>query len=216
MKRKLQHPTDPNPTSASRAWRSPGQLNDTPEFREWLNREFPSGAAEMASEDEADLSRRGFLKFMGASTALAGFGLASCRKPEAYLVPYVDSVEWIVPGRALLYATSRPRGNGAVPMVVETHEGRPTKIEGNPLHPNSTGTTDGNDQASILDLYDPDRSAHVLVKGKTADAAKRTEAMVKLRDAMSASGGAGVGGESRYLYTLLIQPPSTGIEVPVT
>jgi len=192
MKRKFEHPADENPSSTARAWRSQGQLKDTPEFREWLEREFPAGAAEMDSKEDAELSRRGFLKFMGASTALAGFGMASCRKPEAFLVPYTDSVEWVVPGRPLLYSTARPVGNGAVPMVITTYEGRPTKVEGNPLHPNSVGGTNSFDQASILDMYDPDRSSKVLVNGKPADKEAAEQAMATLTAALEANGGQGV------------------------
>ena len=147
MKRVFQHP--PEPTSGRRYWRSSDELADTPEFRGWLEREFPAGAAQL---DGDEWSRRSFLKLMGASIALAGFGLTSCRRPEAHLVPFTKSVEWAIPGKALFYTTAMPRRNGAIPLVVTTADGRPTKIDGNPLHPASGGATDIFAQASILDL----------------------------------------------------------------
>src|SRR5437588_7255860 len=153
MKRIVTHP--PAPKTGRRYWRSPAELSDTPEFREWLEREFPSGAAQLNGDE---WSRRSFMKLMGASVALAGFGLTSCRKPEMHLMPFSKSVEWAIAGKALYYATAMPRRNGALPLIVATVDGRPIKIEGNPLHPASGGATDAFAQASILDLYDPARS----------------------------------------------------------
>src|SRR5207302_3778692 len=101
MKRVFQHP--PEPTTGKRYWRSVHELSDTPEFREWLEREFPAGAAELKGDE---WSRRSFLKLMGASMALAGFGLNSCRRPEAHLVPFTKSAEWTIPGKFLYYATA--------------------------------------------------------------------------------------------------------------
>ena len=103
-------------------------------------------------------SRRSFLKLMGASMALAGFGLNGCRRPEAHLVPFAKSAEWTIPGKFLYYATAMPRRTGAIPLIATTVDGRPIKLEGNPLHPASGGATDTFAQASILDLYDPSRS----------------------------------------------------------
>ncbi|MDQ6654411.1 MAG: TAT-variant-translocated molybdopterin oxidoreductase [Verrucomicrobiota bacterium] len=153
MKRVFEHP--PEPKTGKQYWRSAGELSDTPEFRSWLEKEFPAGAAEMEGDE---VSRRSFLKLMGASMALAGLGLNSCRRPEAHLLPFSKSVEWAIPGKALFYATAMPRRTGALPLVVSTVDGRPIKIEGNPLHPASGGATDAFAQASILDLYDPARS----------------------------------------------------------
>ncbi|MGI8437465.1 MAG: TAT-variant-translocated molybdopterin oxidoreductase [Chthoniobacterales bacterium] len=153
MKRVFEHP--PETATGKRYWRSVGELSDTPEFRDWLEREFPAGAAQLEGDE---WSRRGFLKLMGASMALAGFGLSSCRRPEAHLVPFSKSVEWAIPGKPLYYATAMPRRTGALPLVVSTVDGRPIKIEGNPLHPASGGATDAYAQASVLELYDPTRS----------------------------------------------------------
>ena len=155
--------------TGKRYWRSLGELSDTPEFRDWLEREFPAGAAQLEGDE---WSRRGFLKLMGASMALAGFGLNSCRRPEAHLVPFTKSVEWTIPGKPLYYATAMPRRNGALPLVVTTVDGRPIKIEGNPLHPASGGATDAFAQASMLDLYDPARSSVSSQKRKTGAIAR--------------------------------------------
>ena len=129
---------------------------------------------------------------MGASMALAGFGLNSCRRPEAHLVPFTKSVEWAIPGKPLFYATAMPRRTGAIPLVVTTHDGRPTKIEGNPLHPASGGATDAFAQASILDLYDPARSKRFVQKNKLSDRAAFEKYLAELRPKMAANGGAGL------------------------
>ncbi|HWR83684.1 MAG TPA: TAT-variant-translocated molybdopterin oxidoreductase [Candidatus Deferrimicrobium sp.] len=148
-----------NHSGGQKHWRSLEQLADTAEFRQFLHREFPQGASEM----DNSWSRRNFLALMGASLALAG--LTGCRRPEEKIVPYVQAPEEVIPGIAQRYATSMPFGAGAYGLVVESHEGRPTKIEGNPLHPSSRGASNAFMQAAILDLYDPDRSRHVLHKG---------------------------------------------------
>jgi molybdopterin-containing oxidoreductase family iron-sulfur binding subunit len=165
-KRIWQHPEVPaDETTVS--WRSAGQLHDTPEFRQWLDREFPKGAAELADGEDAETTRRSFLKLMGASTALAGFGMAACRRPEQYIVAYTQAPEWVIPGKATYYATSMPRAGGATPLVVTSFEGRPTKLGPNDLHPDAAGT-DVFAQASILDLYAPNRSRRFLEGDKIA------------------------------------------------
>jgi molybdopterin-containing oxidoreductase family iron-sulfur binding subunit len=165
-KRIWQHPELPaDETTVS--WRGVGQLENTAEFREWLEREFPRGAAEMADAEDAETSRRSFLKLMGASTALAGFGMAACRRPESHILPYAKAPEWVIPGKATYYASSFPRAFGATPLVVTTFEGRPTKLGPNTLHPDQAGT-DSFAQASVLDLYSPGRSTTVMKGGKPA------------------------------------------------
>ncbi|HYD01026.1 MAG TPA: TAT-variant-translocated molybdopterin oxidoreductase, partial [Phycisphaerales bacterium] len=136
-------------------WRGVEDLADTGEFRDYLEREFQDGASELPAA-----TRRGFLKLMGAGVALAGAAaMPGCRRPIHDILPYSAKVpEEIIPGKSLYYATTRPLpGGGAEGLLVETHEGRPTKIEGNPLHPVNQGKSSEHSQASILSLYDPDR-----------------------------------------------------------
>lgn len=140
-------------------WRSLEQIADTPEFRSFLHREFPEHAWEL----DNSISRRNFISIMGASLALAG--LTGCRRPVDKIVPYVAPPEELVPGQPSYYATSMPFGVGGYGLVVETHEGRPTKIEGNQLHPSTMGASSAIVQASLLGLYDPDRSRNPLYRG---------------------------------------------------
>ena len=170
MSKRIWHHPEVPAGETTVAWRSVGQLEDTADFRQWMDREFPQGAAELANEDEVETSRRSFLKLMGASTALAGFGMAACRRPESYIVPYTKAPEWVIPGNATYYASSMPRAQGATPLVVTTFEGRPTKLAPNKLHPDAEGT-DAFAQASVLDLYSPSRSRKILKLAKPAQRA---------------------------------------------
>src|SRR5258707_75237 len=145
-------------------WRSLEELADSADFQEFVAREYPQHAEEWHDA----VGRRNFLKLMGASLALAG--LSSCvMQPAEKIVPYVSQPEEIIPGKALYYATAMPFGGIATPLLVRSNEGRPTKIEGNPDHPNNPGATatDIFSQASILTLYDPDRSQTPLYRGET-------------------------------------------------
>jgi MoCo/4Fe-4S cofactor protein with predicted Tat translocation signal len=143
-------------------WRSLEELSGSPEFDEMLRDEFPRQTSEWLDT----VSRRGFLKLMGASLALAG--LSACTKqPEEAIVPYVKQPEDLIPGRPMFFATAMPFPTGAQPLLVKSNEFRPTKIEGNPQHPASNGATDVFSQASILDLYDPDRSQRITFRGET-------------------------------------------------
>ena len=141
-------------------WRSLEELAGSPAFQEALHREFPKGASEWVDS----VSRRGFLKVMGASMALAG--MTGCvRLPLEPIVPYVRQPEDVIPGRPQFYATAMTLGGYASPLLVESHLGRPTKIEGNDKHPASLGGTDIFAQAHVLGLYDPDRSQSVVSMG---------------------------------------------------
>jgi MoCo/4Fe-4S cofactor protein with predicted Tat translocation signal len=145
-------------------WRTLEELADTETFQEMMRREFP----EQAATEPSPLNRRQFLTLMGASLALAGLSGCSVRPaPTATMVPYVRAPEEIVPGRPLFYATAMTLGGCGVGLLVESHLGRPTKIEGNPDHPASLGATDLFHQASVLTLYDPDRSQTVTHLGET-------------------------------------------------
>jgi len=202
-KRIWQHPEVPaDETTVS--WRGVGQLEDTPDFRSWLEREFPQGVAEMEGQEDAETSRRSFLKLMGASTALAGFGMAACRRPESYIVPYNKAPEWIIPGNATYYASSMPRSGGACPLVITTFEGRPTKVAPNQLHPDTTGT-DAFVQASILDLYSPSRSRGVLKQGKPATRAEFDTVIAALAADKSAKVGFVFGNDDSPTRSRLLK-----------
>jgi MoCo/4Fe-4S cofactor protein with predicted Tat translocation signal len=141
-------------------WRSLEELAGSPAFQEALHREFPKGASEWLDT----VSRRGFLKVMGASLGLAG--MTGCVKlPLEPIVPYVRQPENVIPGKPMYYATAMTLGGYASPLLVESHLGRPTKIEGNDQHSASLGGTDIFAQASLLGLYDPDRSQTVTSMG---------------------------------------------------
>lgn len=151
--------------------RSLDQLAETPEFRDFLHREFPEGASELRSP----ISRRSFMSLMGASLSLAG--LASCRRPEEKILPYTKAPEDMVIGLPTYYATAMPIGAATYGVLVESNEGRPTKIEGNPLHPYSLGATNSFVQGAILELYDPDRSAGPVIDGKDHEEASAAVAL---------------------------------------
>jgi MoCo/4Fe-4S cofactor protein with predicted Tat translocation signal len=144
-------------------WRSLEELAGSDAFKDALHREFPKGASEWVDS----VSRRGFLKVMGASLGLAGLtATTGCvRLPLEPIVPYVRQPEGVIPGRPVYYATASTLGGYASPLLVESHLGRPTKVEGNDLHPASLGGTDIFAQASLLGLYDPDRSQTVMSMG---------------------------------------------------
>ncbi|MGI8668859.1 MAG: TAT-variant-translocated molybdopterin oxidoreductase, partial [Aridibacter sp.] len=134
-------------------WRSVEEFVDAPEFEEYVKYEYPA----QAEEWDDSLSRRNFVKVMGASLALAG--LSGCViQPAEKAVPYVTQPEGIVPGKPLFFATAMTLGGVATGLLGRSSEGKPTKIEGNPDHPGSLGATDVLAQASLLNLYDPDRS----------------------------------------------------------
>ena len=141
-------------------WRSLEQLAESDEFQRIVQNEFPSSPFDAAS----GLSRRHFLQLMAGSLALAGLG-ACTSQPEEKIVPYVDAPEEIVPGKPLFFATAFVLGGYATGVLAESHMGRPTKIEGNPDHPASLGATNTFAQASILEMYDPERSKVVLNRG---------------------------------------------------
>ncbi len=167
-------------------WRSLDQLAETPEFQEFLHREFPENVSEMISP----VSRRKFLTLMGASIAFAG--LAGCRRPVEKIVPYVIAPENIVPGIPMHYATTMPFGLDSYGLVVENHEGRPTKIEGNKKHPSSLGSSNAFIQSEMLNLYDPDRSQSVRLKGVEKDWTEFVTFWREIYPAFLESGGEGL------------------------
>ena len=149
---------------SQRLWRSLEELADAQEYRDFLHNEFPYDP----EKESPRLGRRDLLKFMAASAALAG--LSGCtRLPTEKIVPYVRAPEQIVPGKPLFYATSVTESGVACGVLVESHMGRPTKVEGNPEHPGSLGASDVFAQASVLTLYDPDRSQTVINEGRISN-----------------------------------------------
>jgi molybdopterin-containing oxidoreductase family iron-sulfur binding subunit len=184
-------------------WRSLEELAGTEEFREMLHREFPKGASEWLD----DFSRRGFLKTMGASLALAG--LTGCtRMPITEIVPYVRQPENVVPGRPMFYATAFTLGGYASPILVESHLFRPTKVEGNPQHPASLGGTDVYAQASILDLYDPDRAQNITYLG---DVRSWNAFLEGLRGPMRAEKG--MAGAGVRILTQTVSSPTLAAQI---
>lgn len=145
-------------------WKSLNELAQNQEYQKFAEREFPENATELTD----GVSRRGFLRVMGASIALAG--LAACRRPVQKILPYSRQPEDIVQGVPLFYATAMPFQGSLTGLVAENHEGRPTKLEGNDEHPASRGNTNIYQQAAVLELYDPDRSRNPLLNGNKSTA----------------------------------------------
>ncbi len=167
-------------------WRSLGQLEQRPESRAFLEREFPEGASELPE----GVTRREMMMLLGASLSLSG--LAGCRRPAEEIVPYAAAPEDIVPGIPRYYATTMPFRRSAYGLIVESHEGRPTKVEGNPSHPSTLGASSSRVQATVLGLYDPDRSQAVRLKGESKSWGDFVTAWGELTKAHAADGGAGL------------------------
>ncbi|MGO9336063.1 MAG: TAT-variant-translocated molybdopterin oxidoreductase [Terracidiphilus sp.] len=147
-----------------RYWRSVDELADTAEFQAAVEREFPSSAQEWVDP----VSRRGFMKLMGASMALAG--LAGCTKqPDEPIYTYVKAPEDLILGKPMYFATVHPFVTGAVPLLVKSDQFRPIKVDGNPEHAYNHGSSDPFTQGTLLDLYDPDRSQHVTYRGENRE-----------------------------------------------
>jgi molybdopterin-containing oxidoreductase family iron-sulfur binding subunit len=165
-----------------RYWRSVDELADTPEFQAAVEREFPSSAQEWVDP----VSRRGFMKLMGASMALAG--LAGCTKqPDEPIYTYVKAPEDLILGKPMYFATAHPFVTGAVPLLVKSDQFRPIKVDGNPEHPYNHGSSDPFTQGTLLDLYDPDRSQHVLYRGESREWAEFAQEL-RLKVAASKDG----------------------------
>jgi MoCo/4Fe-4S cofactor protein with predicted Tat translocation signal len=191
-------PRTPGTTKAKRFWRSLDELAQTPEFQQMMHREFPHAASEWKDGP----SRRNFLKLMSASLALGGLAGCTMRKTSEKIVPYVNPPEEVIPGRPLFFASSMPWFGYAKGVLVESHEGRPTKIEGNADHPASLGASDVWMQASVLDLYDPDRSQSILFGNSVSTWGTFIDAMSDAMEKQKAKQGAGL----RFLTGTVTSP----------
>jgi MoCo/4Fe-4S cofactor protein with predicted Tat translocation signal len=184
-----------------RLWQSLEQLSETKDYRNFLENEFPANAEEFSG-----INRRDALKLMAASAAMAG--LSACTKlPTEKIVPYVHPPEEIIPGKPLFYATSIQHGGTATGLLVESHMGRPTNVQGNPEHPGSLGSSDVFAQASILNLYDPDRSQTVIHDGRISTWGEFDAAMRDIR-AQFAPRGAGL-----RILTETVTSPTLGAQL---
>jgi MoCo/4Fe-4S cofactor protein with predicted Tat translocation signal len=189
----MKEPSNKLPASVTgrRYWRSLDELSDTPEFKDWLHREFPQGASEFTDP----VSRRHFIKIMSASFALAGLGLAAtgCRRPVEELVPFSKAPQnGYDYGMPEYFATAMPTRAGAVPLVVKSYGGRPIKIEGNAQFPGANGGTDRYAQASILNLYDPDRAQRFAKDGRTVSRDEALDFLGQLSKKIASEGGQGL------------------------
>src|SRR5512140_2409845 len=172
-------------------WRSLEDLATTPGFRDLVEREFPQQAIGWSEDENPVEGRRNFLKLMGASLALAG--LAACtRQPTEFIMPYIRQPEELIPGKPLFYATATTLNGVARGVLAESHEGRPTKIEGNPEHPATLGACDSFSQASVLQLYDPDRMQALTFQGEIRSWGAFLGALREILSAQKATGGAGI------------------------
>ena len=193
-------------------WRSLDELAETAEFKEFLDKEFPRQAAPL----ESSLDRRDFMKLLGASLAFAG--LTSCARPlmpEEKIVPYVRAPEEVLPGEPLFFATAITHHGLAEGVLAESHTGRPTKVEGNPDHPASLGATAATTQATVLQLYDPDRSQFVTEQGQTRTWGDLTAALSQALGQLDQGAGLAILTENvssptlaRQLSDLLDQYPN--------
>jgi molybdopterin-containing oxidoreductase family iron-sulfur binding subunit len=145
--------------TARRYWRSLDELSDTPEYRQFVEKEFPDFAGEMLSPPD----RRTFMKLMGASAALAG--MTACRWPQETIVPWSRQPQGRLPGVPVQYATAWEFGGHGLGLLVTSYDGRPIKVDGNPEHPASLGAASSFMQALVLEMYDPDRSRFPLEAG---------------------------------------------------
>jgi len=181
-----------------RFWKNLDELAETPAFQELMREEFPRQAG--AGEWVDAVSRRGFLKVMGASFALAG--LAGCTKqPDEPIYPYVKQPEDLVLGKPMYFATAYPFPTGAIPVLIKSDAFRPIKVDGNPEHPMSKGKSDALTQATLLDLYDPDRSQHLRLRGLESSFG---EFQKTLQDAANKT----AGGKGLYFLSETITSPT--------
>jgi MoCo/4Fe-4S cofactor protein with predicted Tat translocation signal len=178
-------------------WRSVEEFAETPEFEDFVKGEFPLEAENW----DNSVSRRNFIKVMGASLALAGLSGCVIQPPEK-VVPYVKQPEEYIPGKALYYATAMTLGGTATGLLARSNDFRPTKLEGNPSHPQSLGATDVLTQAALLGMYDPDRSQEITYRGEPKTWGDFIKAIRSSLDEHRKDGGAGI----RFLTETVTSP----------
>ena len=183
-------------------WRTLEELAEDPHFEDLLHREFPR----QASEWDENVDRRDFLKLAAASLALAG--LSGCNKAQGLIVPYVKQPDGMILGKPQFYATAMPFGADAIGVLVESHEGRPTHIAGNPDHPSSLGGTDVITQASVLNLYDPDRAQTVTNLGEI-----RTWSDFLIAAGTAAGNAKALGGATFRILTGTVTSPTLAAQI---
>ena len=183
-------PTCPEPEIGPKYWRSLDQLSEKPEFRQWMDREFPTGAS-IAPSGEA---RRDWIKLMSASFMLAGLGgfATGCRRPEEHLTPFAKQPEGYIHGKPQHYATAMPTRGSAVPLVAKSQDGRPVKLEGNSLLAGAGSGTDAFAQASLLNLYDPDRAYRHTKGGADVKVEAVRDSLAEAGKRFAANGGEGL------------------------
>jgi len=190
--------TAPSTGGARRFWKSLDEVEGGESFEQFVQREYPSQAHKFQDPPE----RREFLKLMGASLALAGVSASCTRQPKERIFAYAKNPESTLPGKALFYASAIPWSSGALGVLVESHEGRPTKLEGNPEHPASLGATDAQSQALVLGLYDPQRSQTTTLRGEVSTWNDFCAAMKAALGEQTSAQGAGV----RILSGAVVSP----------
>jgi len=182
--------------TGKRFWKSLDEISAKPGFRQMLEEEFPRQAGEWVDA----VSRRGFLKVMGASLAMAG--MAGCTKqPDEPIFPYVKQPEDLVLGKSMYFASAHPFPTGAIPVLVKSDAFRPIKVDGNPDHPMSKGKSDALTQGTLLDLYDPDRSPRVLYRGQASDWGEFQKALIGAANSTK-------GGQGLYFLSETITSPT--------
>ncbi|MBK5258613.1 MAG: TAT-variant-translocated molybdopterin oxidoreductase [Thermoanaerobaculia bacterium] len=182
-------------------WRSLEELSRSEVFDDFFHSEFPQQALAL----DKGVDRRDFVKLMGASVAMAG--LTACRPPDEKIIPYVNQPENLIPGKPIFFASAMPLGGYAKGVLVESHMNRPTKIEGNPDHPSSLGASDAFMQASILGLYDPDRSQ---VVRRTGEIATWSEFIGAIQPVLA---GAKANGAGLRILTQTLTSPTLGSQM---
>ncbi|MBC7796492.1 MAG: TAT-variant-translocated molybdopterin oxidoreductase, partial [Pyrinomonadaceae bacterium] len=182
-------------------WRSLDEFADTPEFEEFVHQEFPQHAETWNDS----VSRRSFIKIMGASLALAGLSSACVIQPPEKAIPYVKKPEEFIPGKSNFFATAMSLGGTAVGLLGRSYDGKPSKVEGNPEHPGSLGSTDRYAQASLLTMYDPDRSQNFYYRNDPTSYQAFVSEIRAITEDNRKNGGAGI----RFLTETVTSPTMT-------